>query len=98
MDIARKKPTINLESGIIYEDIPDYSILVQKIEETNSISYVENVKIFDETEASVIKTVRRCTPLRFNARVVRTRRFQPLGGQKDSPTPAKVTLNWRVSG
>lgn len=57
MDIARKKPTINLESGVIYEDIPNYSILVQKIEETNSISYVENVKIFDETESSVIKTV-----------------------------------------
>ncbi len=39
MDIARKKPMINLEAGVVYTDIPNYNILAQKVVEGNSISY-----------------------------------------------------------
>ena len=57
MDIARKKPTINLESGIIYSDIPNYSILVEKVEDRDSVSFVNDITIYDEKQSNVIKTV-----------------------------------------
>lgn len=56
-DIARKKPMINLESGVLYQDIPNYNLLVQKIKEKNSISYVQDLIIDDQTDPNVIKTI-----------------------------------------
>lgn len=58
LDIARKKPMINLEAGVIYTDIPNYNILVEAVEEKDSTSYVENITIDDQTTSSVIKTIR----------------------------------------
>ncbi|MBN2413320.1 LptF/LptG family permease [candidate division KSB1 bacterium] len=46
-DIARKRPTINLESGVVMKDIPNINILVQKINEAPDTSYVETVFIED---------------------------------------------------
>ena len=46
-DIARKRPTINLESGVVMKDIPDIGILVQKIKEAPDTSYVEKIFIED---------------------------------------------------
>ena len=46
-DIARKRPTINLESGVVMKDIPDINILVQKIKEAPDTSYVETIFIED---------------------------------------------------
>ncbi|MFQ5823303.1 MAG: LptF/LptG family permease [bacterium] len=57
MDIARKKPMINLESGVVYTEIPDYNLLVQKIKEKDSISYVENIIIDEQTNPTVIQTI-----------------------------------------
>lgn len=71
LDIARKKPMIDLDAGVIYKEIPNYSILVQKIqeeppsfsvlapdiEEPSSVSTVENIIIDDQTESNVIKTI-----------------------------------------
>src|SRR3990172_7253775 len=57
LDIARKKPMLNLNSGVMYTDIPDMSILVQEIKEKDSVSYVRNVIIDDQSEANVIKTI-----------------------------------------
>jgi len=57
MDIARKKPTIDLEAGVIYNGIPNYSILAQKVVEVDSVSYVENVIIYDESESHLNKTI-----------------------------------------
>ncbi|MFQ5709212.1 MAG: LptF/LptG family permease, partial [bacterium] len=58
IDIARKRPMINLEPGVYYTDIPDYNILVQKIREAHSISYVENVLIDDQSDPSANTTIR----------------------------------------
>lgn len=71
LDIARKKPMINLDPGVIYKEIPNYNILVQKIkdeqpsfsvlapdiEEKSSVSKVENIIIDDQSEPNVIKTI-----------------------------------------
>jgi len=58
LDIARKKPMINLETGVIYTDIPNYNILVEEVEEQDSTSYVENITIDDQTTSNIIKTIR----------------------------------------
>ena len=39
-DIARKRPTINLEAGVLYRDLPNYNLMVQKIRQTRDTSYV----------------------------------------------------------
>ncbi|MFQ5605113.1 MAG: LptF/LptG family permease [bacterium] len=57
MDIARKKPMINLEAGVIFTDIPNHNILVQAVEDRDSLSYVENIVINDESESQLIKTI-----------------------------------------
>ncbi|MFQ6112518.1 MAG: LptF/LptG family permease [bacterium] len=57
MDIARKKPMINLESGVWYTEIPDYDILVQNIRQKESTSYIENIVIEDKTDPNVTKTI-----------------------------------------
>lgn len=57
MDINRKKPTINLDSGVFYTELPNYSILVQGIQEQDTVSYVDNVTIFDQSDGNVIKTI-----------------------------------------
>ncbi len=57
MDIARKKPMINLESGVIYTDIPNYNILVEKVTDKDTISFVENIVIYDQNESYIIKTI-----------------------------------------
>ena len=39
-DIFRKRPTLNIEPGVMYNDIDDYSILVQSIDGKTDTSYV----------------------------------------------------------
>lgn len=57
LDIARKKPMINLDPGVIYSEIPGYNILVQKITDRDSVSYIQNVIIDEQTDANTITTV-----------------------------------------
>ncbi|MFQ5864417.1 MAG: LptF/LptG family permease [bacterium] len=57
MDIARKKPMINLESGVWFTEIPDYDVLVQEIREKESTSYLENIVIEDKTDPNITKTI-----------------------------------------
>jgi len=57
LDIARKKPMINLSPGVIYSDIPGYNILVQEISERDSVSYIKRVVIDEQNNANVIKTI-----------------------------------------
>ncbi len=58
LDIARKKPMLNLEAGVIYTDIPNYNILGPTVKEINSTSYIENITIDDQTTSNIIKTIR----------------------------------------
>jgi len=46
-DIARTRPTLNLEAGVVMKDIPDINILVQKITEKSDTAWVEAVVIED---------------------------------------------------
>ncbi len=58
LDIARKKPLLNLEAGVIYTDIPNYNILGPTVKEINSTTYIENITIDDQTTSNIIKTIR----------------------------------------
>lgn len=49
-DIFRKRPTLNIEPGVMYNDIDDYSILVQEITEKSDTSYVVNIDIEDNSD------------------------------------------------
>ncbi len=49
-DISRKRPTLNLEPGVYYTDIDDYSILVEAIDEQPDTSYVKNIYIEDQSD------------------------------------------------
>ncbi|MCH8871441.1 LptF/LptG family permease [candidate division KSB1 bacterium] len=57
LDIARKKPLLNLEAGVIYTDIPNYNILGPTVKEINSTTYIENITIDDQTTSNIIKTI-----------------------------------------
>jgi lipopolysaccharide export system permease protein len=65
LDIARKKPMIDLEPGVIYKGIPKYSILVERVEERSSPvpfspvkkSLLENIVIYDQTDPNLNKTI-----------------------------------------
>ncbi len=48
-DIARKRPTLSLEAGVIYRDLPNYTLLVQHIVETPDTAYVDSVYIDDNS-------------------------------------------------
>lgn len=48
-DIARKRPTLSLEAGVIYRDLPNYALLVQRIVETPDTAYVDSVYIDDNS-------------------------------------------------
>lgn len=49
-DIARKRPTLQLEAGVVYKDLDDYSILVEEIRETPDTAYVKNISIEDNSD------------------------------------------------
>jgi len=56
-DIARKRPTISLEPGVIYRDLPGYNLLVQKIRETPDTSYASSVFIEDNSDPNKSKII-----------------------------------------
>ncbi|MBN1466037.1 LptF/LptG family permease [candidate division KSB1 bacterium] len=49
-DIFRKRPTLNIEPGVMYNDIDDYSMLVQSIEGKTDTSYVTSISIEDNSD------------------------------------------------
>jgi len=56
-DIARKKPMIDLDPGVIYDGIPHYSILAKRVVQRNHQSHVEEVVISDHSQSNLIKTI-----------------------------------------
>ena len=56
-DITIKKPTVNLEPGYLYHEIPNLSIRVDHLIEQENLSKVRGVLIYDKTEQGVNKTV-----------------------------------------
>ena len=49
-DIARKRPTLQLEAGVVYKDLDNYSILVEEIRETPDTAFVKNISIEDNSK------------------------------------------------
>ncbi|NIA30337.1 MAG: LptF/LptG family permease [Actinobacteria bacterium] len=56
-DIARKRPTINLEPGVLYRDLPNYNLMVQKVKEARDTSYVKTVFIEDNSDPNSNKII-----------------------------------------
>ncbi|MDZ7318145.1 MAG: LptF/LptG family permease [candidate division KSB1 bacterium] len=56
-DIAVKKPTVNLEPGYLYQDIPNLAIRVERLEERQNVSQVQGVFIQDKSDANVYRTI-----------------------------------------
>ncbi|OPZ69208.1 MAG: putative permease YjgP/YjgQ family protein [bacterium ADurb.Bin478] len=56
-DIYRKKPTIRLEAGVIYRDLPDFTLRVQNIVQKGDTAFVDSVFIDDNSAADVSKII-----------------------------------------
>lgn len=57
-DIFRKRPTLNIEPGVMYNDIQDYSIIVQHLESIGDTSYVRNISIEDNSDPNTSTFIR----------------------------------------
>lgn len=56
-DIGRKRPTLALEAGVLYRDLPNYTMLVQRIVEKPDTAYVDSVYIDDNTNPNSAKFI-----------------------------------------
>ncbi len=56
-DITTKRPTVSLEPGYLYEDIPDISIRVEKLQEQKNLSLIEDVLIYDRNDENINRTI-----------------------------------------
>jgi len=56
-DIARKRPTLSIEPGVINRDLDNYNILVQSIDEKPDTSYVHGVFIEDNKDQNKSKII-----------------------------------------
>ena len=56
-DIAIKKPTVNLEPGYLYQDIPNISIRVDHLIEEENLSRIRGVMIIDKSNSNRSKTI-----------------------------------------
>ncbi len=48
-DIARKRPTINIEPGVWYDDVPNFGLLVQELEDSANVTKARNLLLTDYT-------------------------------------------------
>jgi len=56
-DIARKRPTLNLEPGVLYQEIKNYDLMVHEVKEEGDTSYVKNVFIEDNSDPKLNKVI-----------------------------------------
>lgn len=56
-DITMKKPTVNLEPGYLYQDIPNLAIRVGHLVEQESLSKIREVFIQDKSNPGVYRTI-----------------------------------------
>ncbi len=56
-DIARKRPTISLEPGVMNNSLPKFNILVEELHETPDTSYIKHVTIIDNSDKEKNKTI-----------------------------------------
>ncbi|MEK7729926.1 MAG: LptF/LptG family permease [candidate division KSB1 bacterium] len=46
-DIGRKRPTINIEPGVWYDDVPNFGLLVQELEDSANVTKARNLLLTD---------------------------------------------------
>ncbi|NOZ57389.1 MAG: YjgP/YjgQ family permease [Calditrichaeota bacterium] len=56
-DISRKRPTLELQPGVVYRGIPHYALVAQKIVERENVSMAWDVIIDDHSQENVRKTI-----------------------------------------
>jgi len=56
-DITMKKPTVNLEPGYLYQDIPNLAIRVGRLVEQENLSKIGEVFIQDKSNPGVYRTI-----------------------------------------
>ena len=56
-DITMKKPTLSLEPGYLYEDIPDITIRVEHLQEKKGLSLIKDVLIHDKSDPNLNRTI-----------------------------------------
>jgi len=56
-DIYRKKPTINIEAGVVFRDLPDFTLRVQNIVQKGDTAFVDSVFIDDNSDESANKII-----------------------------------------
>jgi len=56
-DIARKRPTVSLEPGVWFDDLANFGILVQSIEDSGGVTKARELLIEDHSNLDLVKTV-----------------------------------------
>lgn len=56
-DIARKRPTVSLEPGVWFDDLANYGILVQSLEDSGGVTKAQELLIEDHSNLDLVKTV-----------------------------------------
>ncbi len=56
-DIARKRPSVNLEPGVWFDELPNYGILVQSLDDSANVTRAREVLIADHSSLELIKTI-----------------------------------------
>ncbi len=56
-DIAIKKPTVSLEPGYLYQEIPNLAIRVEHLVEEKNLSHVRDVIIYDKSAPQVNRSI-----------------------------------------
>lgn len=56
-DIARKRPTLNIEPGVWYAEVPNYGLLVQELEDSANVTKARNLLINDYSGKEQSRTI-----------------------------------------
>ena len=56
-DIAQKKPTLNIEPGIWYDELEPYGLIVSSLEDSAGVSKVTDVLIRDNSNADIMNVI-----------------------------------------
>ncbi len=56
-DIARKRPTVSLEPGVWFDDLANFGILVQSLEDSGGVTKAREVLIQDHSNLDLIKSI-----------------------------------------
>jgi lipopolysaccharide export system permease protein len=56
-DIAQKKPALNIEAGVWYDELEPYGLIVSTIADSGGVSYVTDVLIRDNSNAEIMNVI-----------------------------------------